>query len=77
MEINLNKLDINKTGIVKELNCSNTIKTRLLDLGVISGTRVTPIYRSMFNDPTAYLIRDSVLAIRENDAEKIVISVIS
>lgn len=74
MEITLDKLNLNTIGIVKEINCSDSIKTRLLDLGIISSTKIIPVFRSMFSDPTAYLIRGSILAIRENDAKNIIVS---
>ena len=31
MEIKLNELNLNKSGIVKQINCSDNIKTRLVD----------------------------------------------
>lgn len=73
MEIKLNELNLNKSGIVKQINCSDNIKTRLLDLGIINGTKIMPIFRSMLGDPTAYMIRGSMLAIRETDAKEIIV----
>lgn len=73
MEIKLNELNLNMAGIVKQINCSDNIKTRLLDLGIINGTKVIPIFRSMLGDPTAYMIRGSILAIRKNDANEIIV----
>ena len=70
----LNKLEINKTGYIEKLNCSESVKRRLLDLGLIKGTSITPLFVSPSGDPTAYEVRGSVIAIRVEDASLIDIS---
>ncbi len=72
--IPLSNLSIGTTGVLKEITCDK-IKRRLLDLGFIPNTLVTPIFRGIFNDPTAYLIRNIVIALRKSDAEHILIYV--
>lgn len=44
---------------------------RLTDLGLIPGTRITCLYRSPAGDPTAYLIRGAVIALRRRDAAQV------
>jgi ferrous iron transport protein A len=63
----LNELKINETGYIKDLNCPDSIKRRLLDLGLIKGTKITPLFVSPSGDPTAFEIRGSVIAIRVED----------
>jgi len=67
--ISLNHLELNKTGEVEEILCDTHSKRRFLDLGIIKGTLITPLYRSPFSDPTAYEINNTVIAIREDDAK--------
>ena len=67
--ISLNHLKLNKTGKVQEILCDTHSKRRFLDLGIIKGTLITPLYRSPFSDPTAYEINNTVIAIREDDAK--------
>lgn len=67
----LNELDLNKTGYIKDLRCSDGVKRRLLDLGLIKGTKITPIFVSPSGDPTAFEIRGSVIAIRVEDTKLI------
>lgn len=67
--ISLNHLKLNKTGKVQEILCDAHSKRRFLDLGIIKGTLITPLYRSPFSDPTAYEISNTVIAIREDDAK--------
>ena len=69
----LNELEINKAGIVESINLNNSIKRRILDLGLIQGTKVKPILQSIAGNPRAYEIRGSLIAIRNEDANKIII----
>jgi len=67
----LNELKINETGFIKDLNCADGVKRRLLDLGLIKGTKITPVFVSPSGDPTAFEIRGSVIAIRVEDTKLI------
>ena len=67
----LNKLKLNETGYIKSLNCADGVKRRLLDLGLIEGTPITPILISPSGDPRAFEIRGSIIAIRIEDTSLI------
>ena len=56
---------------VRQLHLSGAIRQRLLDLGLIEGTRVQCLRRSPAGDPTAYLIRVAVIALRGSDSRRI------
>ena len=71
--IPLSNLKLNSTGVIKELNCKSNIKRRLLDLGLIPNTEITPIMESVSGDPMAYEVRNIILAIRQEDADKILV----
>ena len=51
--IPLTKLKLNTTGVIKEINCKKSVKRRLLDLGLIPNTDITPIMKSVAGDPFA------------------------
>ena len=67
----LNELKLNDTGFIKELKCNDGVKRRLLDLGLIEGTKITPIFVSPSGDPTAFEVRGSIIAIRIEDTKLI------
>ncbi len=67
----LDTVDLNKPVIVTDILCDNHSKRRFLDLGIIKGTLITPLFRSPFSDPTAYEINNTVIAIRKEDASLI------
>lgn len=70
-KIRLTDLPIDAEAEVLNLNCSGGIRRRLLDLGIVKGTLITPILKSPSGDPTAFLIRGSTIAIRKEDASLI------
>lgn len=69
----LNTLPIGEVGIIQEINCSLQIKRRLFDIGFIPGSTVTPVYRGVFGNPTAYFLRGITIALRDSDAKHILI----
>lgn len=73
----LDTLKISKNAKIIDINCNHTIKRRLLDLGIIENSIITPVFRSPFNDPTAFLIRGTIIALRNEDTKNILVSPIS
>ena len=69
----LSELKINTTAKIDSINTSDNIKRRLLDLGLVSNTPITAIFRSPFSDPTAYHVRNTVIALRKEDANSILV----
>ena len=67
----LNEMEINKTCKIVRINCKDDIKRRLLDLGMIKGTKITPVWISPSGDPKAFDIRGTLIAIREDDTKLI------
>lgn len=53
---------------------NSSIKTRLMSMGLIQGTKVKILRSAPFGDPMAISVRSYVLSLRLADAEKIQIS---
>lgn len=62
-----------EAGTVCLLLCEGSIRRRFLDIGLIPGTAVHCIGRSPLGDPTAYLVRGKLIAIRKEDAGKVIL----
>ena len=60
---------------VHALHLSGGMRRRLQDLWLVAGTRVSCIQRAAAGDPTAYLIRGAVIALRQADAAQIEVGV--
>ena len=71
--MNLNELPIGAKAKVTTLTAPDSMRRRLLDIGLINGTVVECLGRSPQGDPSAYFIRGAVIAIRSEDCEDIVI----
>lgn len=70
-KISLDKITLNEDYLIENILLDEQILQRIYDLGLIENTVIKALYKSPFNDPTAYLVRGSVIAIRDNDAKKI------
>ncbi len=62
-----------QTAKVKALLSTGSIRRRLLDIGLIENTEVECLGRSPAGDPSAFLIRGAVIAIRSEDCRNILI----
>ncbi len=72
---NLNEVKLNETAIIENLKCTENVKRRLLDLGFIRGTKITPILISPSKDPRAFWIRGITIALRKEDARQVSVKV--
>ena len=72
-EKTLNQLPLNTKGMIEKLNCQGNIRRRLLDLGFVKGATITPVLISPSQDPRAFSIRGTLIAIRKEDANLITI----
>ena len=72
-EKSLPELKVGECGTVRALMCEGAIRRRFLDIGLIPGTSVSCFGRSPMGDPAAYLVRGKLIAIRKEDAKKILL----
>lgn len=69
----LDILPIGKEGNIKEINCNQNIKRRMMDLGIVKDTKIKAILKSPSGNLKAYEVRGSIIAIRKEDAKNIII----
>lgn len=65
----LNNIKNNRYYIVDKINLSEKEKRRLYDIGLVNGTKIKLLFDSPSKKIKAYLIRDSIIAIRNKDAQ--------
>ena len=70
----LNKLPLNSSGEIVSLGFSGNLRRRFLDLGFTIGAKVYSAFKSPSGDPVAYIVRGTVIALRNVDAEQIIIN---
>lgn len=72
--ISLNKTDINQIFYITDIKCDNQcFVNRLSDFGFIKNAQIIRMYRSLCNGCSAYKIKGCVIAIRDKDAENILV----
>ena len=70
----LNDINPGQKATIKELCADGSIRRRLLDIGLIENTEVECLGRSPSGDPSAFLIRGAVIAIRSEQCSDIMIN---
>ena len=69
--ITLDRLPIGHGGVLETIGGTGALRCRLLDMGLIRNTVVQCLGRSPGGDPSAFLIRGAVIAIRAADSQHI------
>ena len=69
----LDKIDLNKSAKVITISDKSLIKRRLLDIGLTPGTKIECVLENPGKNLIAYMIRGSLIAIRDEDIENILI----
>ena len=67
----LDELKTGQSALISTLEGDGAIRDRLTDLGFTKNSRITCLFSSMWNDPRAYEVKGSVVALRKSDAQKI------
>jgi ferrous iron transport protein A len=73
-QISLDRLPLGQKAYVAKLTAGGAARRRMLDLGLIDGTEIEPLYKSPSGNPVAYLIRGAVIALRSDVSEKIMVT---
>jgi ferrous iron transport protein A len=74
--IPLHMIPCGKKARVRKLESTGSERRRMLDLGLITGTIVESLIKSPSGDPTAYEIRGAVIALRSEEASKILVEML-
>lgn len=69
----LTRLPLGGVGEVTGIQAGGQQRRRLMDLGLVPGTTVEAVRRSPVGEPTAFLIRGAVIALRREEAEQIMV----
>lgn len=67
----LDLLEAGKSAVVIKINNVDTERRRLLDFGILPGTKIENLMPSPLGDPIAYRVRNSTIALRRAQARLI------
>lgn len=71
----LDKISTGEYATIVAVDTGLSLKQRLYDIGLVPNTKVKVIHQSPSGNPRAYLVRGTVIALRNCDAEKISVRV--
>lgn len=69
----LSTLKPGQAALVNDVHGDDTLSRRLVDLGFWPGTRVVCVRRAPFGDPTQFQLQGFTLALRKNEAVRILV----
>ncbi|MBQ1351773.1 MAG: ferrous iron transport protein A [Oscillospiraceae bacterium] len=72
--IPLHTLKEGEHGTIVRLCASGKLRRRLQDIGMIEGARIGCVQKSLWGNPVAYQIRGAVIALRTQDAARILVT---
>jgi len=72
--VTLNAVPVGSSALVTKISAAGMTRRRLLDLGLVPGTRVEAVRRSLLGDPVAYNIRGALVALRKEQSSQVVVS---
>ena len=67
----LNDIEKYKEYTIKNINADELIKRRLYDIGIIKDSKIKLIYISPSKTIKAYLVKNAIISIRNNDSSYI------
>ena len=70
---NLNDVKINCSAVITRLDCEGKVRQRFFDLGIFEGVKIKVKACAPLLDPIIIEVKDSFMAIRRNDAKKIIV----
>ena len=69
----LSRLTLGKSARILSLSAPDPLRGRLMDLGFVPGSEIRPLYAAPTGGPRAYLICDTVIALRQRDAATVAV----
>ena len=70
----LDQLTVGQSGVITKVGGAGPLRCRLLDMGLIPGTKVEIIKRAPLGDPVELRLRGYELTLRREDAAHITVS---
>jgi len=70
----LSSLAVGSKGKVASIGIDGLLRRRLLDLGVVPDSVIEVVRVSPAGDPTAYLIKGSLIGLRKSEANNILVN---
>ena len=67
----LDQLPIGESAVVHGIDCERRVGGRLMEMGLLPGTRIEMVRRAPFGDPLEIRLRGFLLSLRSADAAEV------
>ena len=74
MKLSLSELEPGQKGVVIQIKGSGETRRRIMDMGIVRGSKIIMIRRAPLGDPLEFEIRDYNLTLRKREAQSIYVS---
>jgi Fe2+ transport system protein FeoA len=74
MEMRLSDLELGQKGVVVRIGGSGAVRRRIMDMGIVRGSKIRVVRRAPLGDPVEFELRDYNLSLRKREAENIYVS---
>jgi len=75
MEKKLSELKPGEKGIITRVSGSSAIRNRLLDMGLVKGTKIIMIRKAPLGDPLEFLVKGYNLSLRKEESDNVYVLV--
>ncbi|MHA1770521.1 MAG: FeoA family protein [Candidatus Thorarchaeota archaeon] len=75
METKLSDLVPGQKGIITRIVGSGATLRRMLEMGVVKGTKITVVRRAPLGDPIEFLLKGYNLSLRKEEAEMVYVDI--
>ncbi|MBQ6494870.1 MAG: ferrous iron transport protein A [Bacilli bacterium] len=72
--VSLCDMELDRVGIIKNIDANSDMKRRFMDIGIVPGVRIIRVLEDYGKSISAYNIMDSLIAIRNKDSRRILVS---
>jgi len=73
--VNLRKLRVDQTGVIKSVAAQGELGRRIRDMGLVPGTAITVVGRAPLKDPVALRLKGFTLTLRNSEADHITVEI--
>jgi ferrous iron transport protein A len=72
--VSLNELKPGQAGVIVKIQDAGPARRRIMEMGLVRGSKVKVICRAPLGDPIEIEIRDYKLTLRKKDAENVIVT---
>jgi ferrous iron transport protein A len=74
--LTLSELSPGQSAVVDEVVGDDSLASRLMEMGILDGEAIEVIGRAPMGDPTEYALRGYRISLRQNESDRVLVSLV-